>query len=227
MKILVLLAYFGFTTAYVLCAWEHWGTPPPGVSSFLREQVNTNHENSFIELFSAAAWLIAAVLFARAFVGARKAFSNHWSRIWLIFFSILSVAAFGEEISWGTHWTGPDPFADYVNSEWSIHNQGLTSTGIPMLDSQGNVLFYAGLLALWVALPILKFRRPLNRWAAFASMPIPSGMVRLFFILDTIAYLVLDRLLDAAHVYEASIGVVAILSAATMRSADGRDTNPA
>ena len=91
MRLLLLLAYLGITTAYLLCAWEHWGTPPPGVSSFLREQVNTNHENSFIELFSAAAWLIATVLFARAFVSARKTFSNHWSRIWLIFFSILCV----------------------------------------------------------------------------------------------------------------------------------------
>ena len=224
MRLLLLLAYLGITTAYVLCAWEHWGTPPPGVSSFLREQVNTNHENSFIELFSAAAWLIATVLFARAFVSARKTFSNYWSRIWLIFFSILCVAAFGEEISWGTHWTGPDPFADHVNSQWSIHNQRM---GGLMLETYANSIFYAGLLVLWVALPILKFRRPLNRWAVFASMPIPSGMARLFFILATIAYLVLDRLFDAAHVYEASIGVVAILSAATIRSDDGRDTNPA
>ena len=189
----------------------------------MREQVDTDHENSLIELFSATAWMIATVLFARRFVITWKAGGNEWVCRWILCFALLSLVAFGEEISWGTHWTGPDRFSDFVNSQWSIHNQ---SIGSLKLVHYTNLAFYAGMLFLWVALPVMKDRPPLRRWTAFVSMPIPSRMTRQFFVVNTITYLVLDRIFNVGHVYEASTGVVAILVAITMRDDDGRDAHP-
>lgn len=231
MRIPILLAYLCIVAAYALCAWQYWGAPPPGISSFLKYQMMSVNENSFIEMFSTAAWLTATVLFIRAFASARtkymraRAGGDVWSRRWLLFFSILCVVALGEELSWGTHWTGPDPFAGSVNSQFSIHNSEI---GGLKLELYMNIIFYARLLFLWLALPILKCYRPLDRWAIAVSMPVPSETVRLFFLLNTIVYLVLDRLFfDVGAIYEASIPVVAALAAMTMRSDDGRDTNPA
>ena len=222
-RIPILLAYLSVAAAYALCAWQYWGAPPPGISSFLKYQMMTVNENSFIEMFSTAAWLTATVLFIRAFVSARTKSmraraggGNVWSRRWLLFFSILCVVALGEELSWGTHWTGPDPFAGSVNSQFSIHNSEI---GDLKLELYMNIIFYAGLLFLWLALPILKSHRPLDRWEIAVSMPVPSGTVRLFFLLNTIVYLVLDRLFfNVGEVYEASIPIVVTLAAMTMRA---------
>lgn len=221
--LLFFVVYLCVASGYLLYAWDHWGTLPTGISAFMREQVDTDHENSLIELFSATAWMIATVLFARRFVITWKAGGNEWVCRWILCFALLSLVAFGEEISWGTHWTGPDRFSDYVNSQWSIHNQ---SIGSLKLVHYTNLAFYAGMLFLWVALPVMKDRPPLRRWTAFVSMPIPSRMTRQFFVVNTITYLVLDRIFNVGHVYEASTGVVAILVAITMRDDDGRDAHP-
>lgn len=199
-------------SGYVLCVWEHYGAPPSILSAFLRDHVNTDHENSFIELFSAVAWGSAAVLFARAAV-------KHWPAGWLMLSALLCLTAFGEEISWGMHWAGPDRFSGYVNSPWNVHNQSVGGVDLVLYM---NPIFYSVLVALWVLLPVAKRRRPLVYCSGIASMPVPSVATRWLLAVDTAAYLALDRIVDVGHVYEASTGMVAVLASLTMRDDDGR-----
>ena len=213
---LLVLVYLIFAGGYGLLAWIHWGTPPSSISEFVLEEVNTDHENSMVELVSAMSWAIATALFALSFVRARRVQENIWRARWLLCFLLLCLVAFGEEVSWGAHWLGPDRFADYVNAP-AIHNQRI---GDVELVQYANPVFYAGLVLLWVALPILRTHRPFSRWAAFSAIPAPSAEVRLLFILDATVYLVLDRVFDAGHVFEASTGVVAILVAMSVRNDD-------
>lgn len=224
MSVVLVFAYLMFGGLYLLLAWENWGLPPTRVSVFLAEQVNTDHENSALELFSAAAWLLATFLFSRACLNHWKIVGRKWSSAWLFGFAVLCLVAFGEEISWGTHWTGPDYLSDHVNSRWSIHNQRI---GDLELQFYTRLVFYAGLLVLWVALPSLKHYQPLKQWTAFASIPAAGRAVVIFFVIDTAVYLTLDRFFEAGRIFEASTGVVAILVAMTMKNDSKRELHRA
>jgi len=63
----------------------------------------TNEEDTFFEILSAVAWLVAAFLFIRLFSQSVKKAGFDLKSIWFGFFFLLSVFAFGEEISWGDH----------------------------------------------------------------------------------------------------------------------------
>ena len=204
-------------TLYIVTALDHfqWSGLPTGISGFLHAHVQTDYENSALELLSAASWLVATILFGRASAGEFRRGGMTIKALWLGSFMLLAAAALGEEISWGTHWIGRGSLSDPINSPFSLHNM---ETALVKMVYVANPLFYLTLALIWVGLPFLKTHAKVGRKPALARMPVPAGATQAFFLAHLTIYLVLDQLVfDVGFVFEASVSLHAVTVALDMQ----------
>ncbi|HEB26484.1 MAG TPA: hypothetical protein ENI05_01730 [Porticoccus sp.] len=198
----------------------------------VNEQMLTNAEDSFFEIFSAVAWFFAAILFFFLNRVSVKKNLSGLHKLWFLLFFILSVFAFGEEISWGDH------LFDYshdlgivqinAQQETNIHNVNLSkildlseeSAFYPYLDNFGYILtplFYLVLAFIWVFLPLIKLKTSLGNHALFKDMPVPSIGFMVFFIIHGVFFVFIDvALFNVGPVFEMFIGLAAVIVALDM-----------
>lgn len=149
---------------------------------------------------------------------------------WFVFFLMLSVVAFGEEISWGSHLIDYSKDLSIVQmnaqKELNIHNIDLSKfLGIKegeylyyYANNLGHILtpvFYLVLTFLWVVLPLLKKR--LSIYAIFREMPVPSMRFILLFVVHACAFILIDIVFfNVGQVFEMFISLSSVLVALDM-----------
>ena len=233
-----------FVVLYVLAgASQFVGDAGIWPASFIYSQVITNDEFSFAELTSALVWLAAAALFLSAF------WRLNWRRVawplrlWLLFYLILSIFAFGEEISWGDH------YFDYASElktssinfqeETNLHNLNLASLLNISPDNQFytqllnathilNPLFYIVIFIIWVLLPLALQHGYGARSQWLQLMPRTSPAYQRLFLCQLLVYLAVDQFwFNVGHIFEFFVAFAALLAALEVAAAGRSLSAPA
>lgn len=215
---------------YVLCAIQHYQIySEQWITWIVQSQMLTNSESSFFEILSAIAWLVSFLLFSYALVLSIANSKHHMRSVWIVFYCILSLFSFGEEISWGDH------LFDYshdlaivkinAQKEFNFHNINVAELlQLPehnyvhkLTSNIGyllNPLFYVILVFLWGFLPIAKRLDKNNRWRVLVDMPAPSNAFSIFLIIHSIIFIAIDSMLfNVGQVYEMFISLAAVIVA--------------
>lgn len=219
-----------FLVIYLLAiASQFVSGPEVWPASFINSQILTNNEFSFAELSSALLWLGAVLLLVQAVWKLGSGSGVGKFRLWLVFYMLLSVFAFGEEISWGDHffdYSSPIKAAN-INSqqETNLHNLNLSalldvsedSVLYPYLTNATfllNPLFYLIVFVLWVLLPLAVQRGFGSRVGWLQEMPRTSQGFQRLFIAQCLVYLAIDQLwFNVGYIFEFFIAFAALLVA--------------
>jgi hypothetical protein len=218
---------------YIVCSFEFYNlTPNVSLTWFVHNHKLTNNEGSFFELLSAVSWCFAAILFFLLVRKSWKIKQIRHSSMWFMFFFVLSVFAFGEEISWGSHLFNYSSKLAIVKAnaqgEANIHNINLIK--ILSLDyEKGDFLypylrnltkfltpaFYLTLALFWVFLPWLKPK--LIGCSAIKALPTPSVSFTVFYCCHAVLFIFIDvTLFNVGQVFEMFISLAAVIVALDM-----------
>ncbi len=199
------------------------------ISVYFLHERGANKEG-FVELTEAIIWLTSAILFAVLWLRTQKAPTALVTlRRWFGLFALLCLFAAGEEVSWGQHLqlVSPGETMETYNAqrETNLHNLninqilGLREDGplAPYLTN-ANKLFnpaaYLGFTLLWVVLPVLVRSGRAVRLPILGEVLVPPLSVTVFFALNVLGYIVIDRLLwDVAEFFEFSMGAATLVVA--------------
>lgn len=150
-------------------------------------------ENSLFELFTVCFFLLAAVLFFRAFLNTKS--------IFLLLLALLMFLGAGEELSWGQHFlkfTTPESIRkENIQGEFNLHNLGIFNAGDEFhIKRTGwkrlleiNFLFKLFCIGFGILLPLLDmfspfFKKLVNR----IKLPVPPIIIGIFFLINWIAF---------------------------------------
>ncbi len=226
----LLTSVFFIVTIYFLCAIEHYHIfNEPLVTWIVKKHVLTNSESSFFEVLSAIAWLASLLLFLYSLKLSTNDSNNSWKRVWIVFYCVLSMFAFGEEISWGDHLLDYSHDLEIVKMnaqhETNIHNIDVAellqfpedSYSYKLTKNIGFLLtplFYVFLAFLWCLLPLMKQLDKDNRWRFLVDMPNPSNALTVFFIVHAIIFIAIDYMLfNVGQIFEMFISLASVIVA--------------
>lgn len=197
----------------------------PPLVRVVEQHIRSNDEFSFMEVFSAVLWLFAFLLFCGVLY--RSIRINKWNKktVWYILFVLISLAAFGEEVSWGDHFFNY-PSGTILESVNAQHETNLHNINIAQifnlsedfkfryyLENLGRLLnpvFYLFLTALWCILPYLKRKNKLPDFEWFNAMPVPSKGMITFFFFHLLFFCFVDMFLfNVSYIFELFIALAA------------------
>ncbi|WP_339748200.1 hypothetical protein [uncultured Maricaulis sp.] len=186
-------------TALAILNVVHTFTPLAGV---FRPEVG---DGGLVENLTVTVMIFPAVLFlGRLMAGKPRA--GHFGPVMMVALSLVLVAGFGEEVSWGQHWFGlavPEAIAQTnLQSEINLHNY--IQPGV-----MEAIYFAAGLVLLLIAANLRLILQPAERAPGFLALK---------------ALLVLSAVLLCHHVFQ-ELGELAVITAGFLvwkRLDDGR-----
>lgn len=224
---------FYIVAIYMICALENYQLLSGKTIEWLvYDQMLTNAEHSFFEIFSATAWFFSAILFFLMVWYSIKKRVSKLNTFWFSAFLILSVFALGEEISWGDHlfnYSHESAIAQ-INSqkETNLHNinaalvLGVSQESIfyRYLENPArilNYLFYVMLAYIWVCLPLIKIKTRFGKKPLLQTMPVPSTGLMIFFTVHAVIFIFIDVFLfNVGQVFEMFISLAAVIVAMDM-----------
>lgn len=202
----------------------------PHLESFSARLANRNQNSEgLIEFFEAFFWLFSLIIYLIVFLKSIKRKSGFHEKLWLVFFVLFCLVAFGEETSWGQHIFGfnPPESVRLINqqNEFNFHNLNISQlVGLgkesPLYKYLKNFttiinpLFYLVCSLIWVVFPVTKIFTKKFEKGIFSAMPVPAVSTIIFFGINIVFYIIVDKLFfDVGEVFELAISLTAILSA--------------
>ena len=188
-------------------------------------QLRSNDEYSFMEISSALFWLVAFLLSINNMILSIRKYGFGKIAAWYLLFLLISLFAFGEEISWGHHFIdkGEITLIEKINAqeETNIHNINIAKlANVPddrwyyyYLENPGrflNPVFYLMLTFLWSVLPLVSRTKLLSRYDIIRSVPSPTDAFIYFMLFHIVFFCFVDIFLfNVSYIFELSISILA------------------